>query len=85
MNTTFFLMAQYGRMIVPVDEVCRDYFTPHTLPTFLRKVGNGEIPLPVVRLDDSQKGPKGININDLAAYLDKQSEAARKEARKLAS
>ena len=39
MNTLFLLMAQYdGRAVVPVDAVCKDYFSHLTLPKFLRKV-----------------------------------------------
>jgi hypothetical protein len=44
---------------------------------FLRKVLVGEISLPVVRVEGSQKAATGICTNDLAAYLDKQADAAR--------
>ena len=44
---------------------------------FLRKVLVGEISLPVVRVEGSQKAAKGICTNGLAAYLDKQADAAR--------
>lgn len=80
MNTTFLLMAQYnGLAVVPVDLVCRDYFTHLTVETFLKKTLAGEIPLPIVRMESSQKAAKGVHINDLAEYLDKQTAAARKE------
>jgi hypothetical protein len=49
----------------------------------LRKVLVGEISLPIVRIEGSQKAAKGIHINDLAAYLDKQADAARKECEQL--
>lgn len=44
MNTVFLLMAQYsGKAIVPVDDVCRDYFS-HLTPTMLiRKISAGEL------------------------------------------
>ena len=80
MKTTLMLLAQYdGRAAVPVEDVCRDYFAPLTLPVFLRKLGCGEIPLPVTRMTDSQKGPKMIHIEDLAAYIDRQRESAKRE------
>ena len=84
MQTIFLLMARYaGAPIIPVPTVCRDFF-PHLAPEkFLRKVTSGEITIPVVRLEPSQKTAKGVHINDLAAYLDKQTEAARKECRQL--
>jgi hypothetical protein len=82
-NTVFLLMAQYGMPIIPIEWVCRDYFRHLTVEKFLRKVLAGEIPLPIVRMEPSQKCAKGVPINDLAAYLDKQIEAARKECQQL--
>jgi hypothetical protein len=84
MKTVFFLMAQYdGLAVIPVEFVCRDYFRHLTVEKFLRKVLAGEIDLPVVRMETSQKSAKGIHVNDLAEYLDKQAAAARKECEQL--
>jgi hypothetical protein len=84
MKTSFLLMAQYdGLAVIPVEWVCRDYFRHLTVEKFLRKVLVGEISLPIVRIESSQKAAKGIHINDLAAYLDKQADAARKECEQL--
>lgn len=86
MKTAFLLVAQYdGLAVIPVDRVVRDYFAPLTVEEFLRKALKGEIKLPIVRMYGSQKAAKGVNINDLADYLDKQTEAARKECAQLAS
>lgn len=80
MNTAFLLMAQYdGLAIVPAEKVCADYF-PHLRPDqFLRKVGSGEIKLPLVRAETSQKSAKGVHLQDLADYLDGRRAAAHKE------
>jgi Pyocin activator protein PrtN len=84
MKTSFLLMAQYdGLAVIPVEWVCRDYFRHLTVEKFLRKVLVGEISLPIVRLESSQKSAKGVHVNDLAAYLDKQADAARKECEQL--
>jgi hypothetical protein len=84
MRTSFILMAQYdGMAIIPVEWVCRDYFRHLSEEKFLRKVLAGEIDLPVVRMESSQKSAKGIHVNELAAYLDKQAAAARKECDQL--
>jgi hypothetical protein len=84
MNTTFLLMAQYsGMAIIPVEMICRDYFRHLTIEKFLRKVLAGEISLPIVRMESSQKCAKGVPISDLAAYLDQQIDAARKECEQL--
>ena len=80
MNTAFLLMAQYdGRAIIPAGEVVRDYFSHLTLDKFLRKIGAGEIELPLVRIEASQKAAKGVHLEDLAEYIDARRAAAKKE------
>ncbi|MGE8131599.1 pyocin activator PrtN family protein [Methylobacterium sp. NPDC080182] len=84
MNTAFILMAQYGpRAVIPVDLVCRDYFSHLRPEELVRKVSAGEIALPLVRIEASQKCAKGVGLVDLAAYLDRHIEAARKECEQL--
>lgn len=79
-STSFLLMAQYGgRAIVPLDEVCRDYFAHLTPDKLVRKVAAGDIRLPVVRMEASQKAAKGVHLSDLADYLDKRRDDARRE------
>lgn len=86
MNTAFFLMAQYGRAVVPLEAVCRDYFAPLTVQNFVKKVAAGEIRLPIVRMEAaSQKSARGIYIQDLAEYLDARRAAALKEVEQLHS
>jgi hypothetical protein len=86
MNTLFLLMAQYnGRAVIPVDDVCRDYFSHLDSGKFIRKVGSGEIQIPLVRIEASQKSAKGVHIQDLASYIDRRAEAARKECKQLAA
>lgn len=85
MNTVFLLMAQYNAAaVVPIEAVCRDYFAPLTVPTLLRKISAGEIALPLVRMETSQKGAKGVHLTDLADYIDKRRKAAVKECNQLA-
>jgi hypothetical protein len=80
MNTIFLLMAQYnGKAIIPIDAVCRDYFSHLTPTKFVEKVRAGEIRLPLVRLGHGQKAARGVALNDLAAYLDAAIESARKD------
>lgn len=84
MNTLFLLMAQYdGAAVIPVETVCKDYFSHLTREKFLRKVNIGELEIPLVRIEASQKAAKGIHIQDLAAYIDKRREAALREAKAL--
>lgn len=77
-------MAQYGgRPIIPLDLVVRDYFSHLSAEKLVRKISDGEIALPLVRIEASAKAAKGVQLNDLADYLDKRIEAARKECRQL--
>jgi hypothetical protein len=86
MNTAFLLMAQYnGLAVIPVEKVCKDYFSHLTPEKFIRKVSAGEIALPIVRMETSQKAARGIHLQDLATYLDKRRDAAQRELAALAS
>ncbi|WP_175656488.1 pyocin activator PrtN family protein [Burkholderia ambifaria] len=81
MNTVFLLMAQYNATaVVPIDLVCRDYFGAMTVQTLIRKISAGEIALPLIRMDRSQKSAKGVHIQDLANYIDERRAAAVKDA-----
>jgi hypothetical protein len=83
-NTAFLLMAQYnGAAVIPLESVCRDFFRHLTVEKLLRKTLAGEIALPVLRIEKSQKAARGVHLSDLADYLDKQREAALKECRQL--
>ena len=84
MNTAFLLMAQYsGQAIIPLERVCADYFTHLTPEKMKMKVAAGEIDLPLVRMESSQKSARGVHLNDLAAYLDAQHGQAQAEHEKL--
>ncbi|WP_372826495.1 pyocin activator PrtN family protein [Polaromonas sp.] len=85
MNTAFLLMAQYdAQAIIPVGTIVRDYFPHLSVDKFLRKVGMGEIALPITRIEPgSQKGAKGVHLQDLAKYIDERRAAAQKEHKQL--
>lgn len=86
MNTTFILLAQYGaRAVIPLDMVCRDYFPHLKTDKLLAKINAGEIALPVVRIEGSQKSSKGITIQALAEYIDERAAAAIKERDQISS
>ncbi|MGO4836933.1 pyocin activator PrtN family protein [Rhizobiaceae sp. 2RAB30] len=84
MNTAFLLMAQYnGAAVIPVDFVCRDYFQHLTPANFCRKVTEGEIDIPLIRIDTSQKAARGVYLQDLANWIDQRRAAAQKECDQL--
>lgn len=80
MNTAFLLMAQYdGKAVIPLDDVCRDYFSHLTPVEFVRRATAGEIAIPVVRMTSSQKAARGVHLGDLAKWIDARRAAAQKE------
>ncbi|MHA7114687.1 pyocin activator PrtN family protein [Pseudomonas promysalinigenes] len=84
MNTHFLLLAQYGgQAIIPIERVCLDYFSHLTPEKMKGKVARGEINLPLVCMEASQKSARGVHVNDLAAYLDAQHQKAKTEHDKL--
>lgn len=84
MNTAFLLMAQFGgKAIIPVEDVCREIFAHLTPEKFGRKVAAGEIPIPIIRVEKSQKSAKGVHLQDLADYIDRQRATATKEFHQL--
>lgn len=71
MDTQWLLAGRYqGLPIIPVDTVIKDFFAPMKRDYFLRKIADGSLPLPLVKMEASSKGAKGVHIADLAAYLD---------------
>jgi hypothetical protein len=82
--TLYLLMAQYnGKTVVPLDIVCRDFFGHLTIEKLLRKALRGDLALPIVRIEGSQKAQRGVHLVDLAAYIDKRRSAALKECQQL--
>jgi hypothetical protein len=85
MNTAFMLLAQYdGLSVIPIDNVCRDYFTHLTPQKLVAKIDRGEVRLPLVRIESSRKAAQGVHLNDLANWIDARREAAARELKALA-
>lgn len=81
MNTTFLLLAQHEQTLIPVETVAAAYFGMDE-KAFTRRVGRGEIALPIVRMDPtSQKSPRVVHVQDLADWIDRQRASAQKEAK----
>lgn len=84
MKTEFLLLAQYdGRVVIPLELVCRDYFSHLTPIQLSHKTTAGEIDLPVIRIETSQKAARGVHLKDLAAWIDARRAAAQKECDQL--
>jgi hypothetical protein len=74
-------MARHdAQVVIPLNTVVADYFPHLTADSFIRRMGHGDIRIPVIRIDaSSQKSAKGVRILDLANYIDTRREAAAKE------
>lgn len=71
MQTVFMLLAQYEKPIVPLKEICGDYFGL-SYQTARQRANAGILPIPVFRT--SQKSDYLVHLTDLANYIDQQRE-----------
>ena len=77
-------MAQYdGATVIPLEAVCRDFFSHLSPDNLVRKIRADEIELAIVQMEESQKAAKGIHLLDLAAYIDVRRAAARQEQQRI--
>lgn len=84
MKTVFVLLAKYETPVIPLDLVCRDFFQ-HLSPAGLeRKSLSGEIGLPVIRIENSQKAARGVHVDDLARWIDQRRSEAVQEIERVA-
>ncbi len=65
-----------GRACIQAHLVARDFFGL-SKEQFVRKVGSGEIDLPLIRIERSAKAARLVHVNDLGRYLDTQWDNAR--------
>jgi len=79
MQTIFMLLAQFEKPVVPLKEICGEYFGLSHQTARVR-ANAGQLPIPAFRT--SQKNDYLVHLADLAAYIDQQRE---KESRRLAA
>ena len=81
MNTVFLLLAQYGTAAIPLSRVASDFLGLSPAKA-ARLAGSRQLAVPAFRLG-SQKAPWLVHVSDLAAYLDREREAAAEESRRV--
>ncbi|RLV60973.1 pyocin activator protein PrtN [Parashewanella curva] len=76
MNLAFALMAQFGKPVVRLEEICDEYLgMSKAVATQHAKAGT--LSIPVYRATDSNKAPWLVNLSDLAqCFEQKRDEAA---------
>lgn len=82
MNTVFLLMAEFETSTIPLSDVSERYLgmKPSTAE---KKACCGELTLPTFRMGNSQKSPRMIHVKDLAEFIDKKREEAKKDLEKM--
>lgn len=76
--TVNLLFQQFNKVLIPLDEVHTAYFRNRSASRFRRALQERTIPLPVITLDNSQKGIAYVCIFQLAAFIELRAiEAAR--------
>jgi hypothetical protein len=77
-------MARHdARPVLSLEEVCKKYFAPLTLAVMIKKLAKGDIALPVMTSEKSQKSARMVHLADLATFIDGQREKALKEMHQL--
>lgn len=77
-STLFLLMAEFGMADVPLETVAERYLALGRREAFQRATAR-KLPFPAYRGSSSQKSPWLVRLTDLAEYLDKQRDEAKKE------
>ncbi|MBI6547827.1 pyocin activator PrtN family protein [Xenorhabdus lircayensis] len=82
MNTAFLLMAEFETSQIPLSNIAERYLkmSPGTAE---RKANEGKLDIPTYKLNDSQKSPRIVHVNDLAAYIDQQRARAVQELERI--
>lgn len=75
-STVALLYREFGRVLVPLEDVRQAYFRNRNAATFRRALREGDIPLPVVSLDDSAKSPRYICLYQLAVLIEHRAKAS---------
>lgn len=78
MNTVFLLMAEFETATIPLSQIAERYLHMNA-STANRKAIYGKLDIPTFKMDDGQKSPRFVHVQDLAEFIDKKREQAKKE------
>lgn len=81
MNTTLLLLAQFEKAVIPLEDICEQFFS--LSPGKARRMASmNQLPIPTFRLNSSQKAPLCIHVDDLARHIDEERSKAQEVWRK---
>jgi hypothetical protein len=74
----FLLMAEYEKSNIPLSEIAERYLglKPATAE---QKAAEGRLPIATFRVGNTQKAPRLVHIEDLAALIDLRRKEAKEE------
>ena len=78
MDTKYALHALYGQPIIPVSQICEEFFNCK-VQTANQRIRAKTFPIPAFRLTDKNSGQFFVKIDDLADYIDKMHAKAKEE------
>lgn len=78
MSIKYALHATYGKPIIPVGEICEEFFGLR-VKTAHERIRAHTFPIPAFRLTDKNNGDYFVNIDDLAAHVDERHAKAKEE------
>lgn len=80
-NRVYLLLSIFNGADASLEKVVALYFPHLSEREWKRRASLQQFPFPVFRPEKSQKSPWMVNVNELAAYLDKQAAEAAKDWR----
>jgi len=75
MNTQLLLLVHYGKVAIPLSEICEEYFGC-AIHTAVIKAKASNLAVPAFKVSKSQKSTWMVHIADLAIMIDRQRELA---------
>ncbi|MGY0216272.1 pyocin activator PrtN family protein [Endozoicomonadaceae bacterium StTr2] len=80
LTTELMLYGKYRKPVIHLSECCDDVLGL-CYKNAREAARRGELPFPIIRTRDTRNAPYLVHIRDLARYLDKAFEQARKQPR----
>lgn len=75
-NSFHALLIRYGSPVVPLETIVNDFFTHMKIEDANRRANKLDLPFPVFKSENTKKAKWMVNLVQLGAYLDQQSQIA---------
>lgn len=72
LSTRDYLFLQFKKTIIQLTDLCAEYYPHLSKKLISSKASNQEFPFPCFKLENSQKAPYFVNLDDVAEAFDKE-------------